>query len=359
MVTQHTVPVGGVRDWVLHVDMDQFLAAVEIRRRPELAGLPVVVGGDGDPTRPRQVVATASYEARAFGVDSGMPLRAALRKCPDAVFLPTDRPAYDAASEEVMATLRSFPVVVEVWGWDEAYVGVRTDDPEALAYELRAAVLERTGLSCAVGIGDNKQQAKLAVRAVKPGGVGRLTTDMWDAVMGDRPVDALVGVGPRTGARLCELGLTTVRELGAAPVVDLVAAFGPTTGRWLALLGRGGGDRTVSDEPWVARSRSKEQTFPQDLTEPGEVAAAVERLAGAVTDEVVAQGRVVMRVAVKVRTRSFHTTTKIMKLAAPTTDRALVQQTALTVLARIEVDRPVRLLGVRVELVPPPEGYRR
>ena len=115
------------RWWVLHVDMDQFIAAVEVRRRPELRGLPVVVGGSGDPSQARQVVATASYEARAFGVHSGMPLRAAARKCPDAVFLPTDPTAYDAASAEVMDTLREFPVVVEVWGWDECFVGASVD----------------------------------------------------------------------------------------------------------------------------------------------------------------------------------------------------------------------------------------
>src|SRR6478735_303464 len=112
--------------WVLHVDLDQFIAAVEVLRRPELAGKPLIVGGRGDPTE-RGVVATASYEAREHGVGSGMPLRLAARKCPDAVFLPADRPAYEAASEEVMATLRSLvwggvPVVVEVLGWDEAFV---------------------------------------------------------------------------------------------------------------------------------------------------------------------------------------------------------------------------------------------
>src|ERR1700712_2831 len=134
-------------DWVLPVALDQFLAAVEVRRRPELAGLPVVVGGDGNPHRPRQVVATSSYEARAFGIRSGMPLAQALRRCPDAVFLPSDRPAYDAASEEVMAVLRSFPVTVEVWGWDEAFLGVTTDDPEAFAAGVKASVAENTGLS--------------------------------------------------------------------------------------------------------------------------------------------------------------------------------------------------------------------
>ncbi len=120
-------------DWILHVDLDQFLAAVEVLRRPELAGRPVVVGGDGNPRRPRQVVATASYEARAFGVHSGMPLVTAARRCPDAVFLPSDKPAYEAASVRVMATLRAMDVPVEELGWDEAFVGVTTDDPEAFA----------------------------------------------------------------------------------------------------------------------------------------------------------------------------------------------------------------------------------
>ncbi|WP_460820632.1 Y-family DNA polymerase, partial [Nocardioides ungokensis] len=162
-----------VQRWVLHVDLDQFIAAVEVLRRPELAGRPVVVGGRGDPTE-RGVVATASYEAREYGVGSGMPLRVAARKCPDAVFLPADRAAYDAASAEVMATLRSLewggvPVVVEVLGWDEAFVAAGVPagegegggspehgDPRDFAQEIRARVLEATGLHCSVGIGDNK-----------------------------------------------------------------------------------------------------------------------------------------------------------------------------------------------------------
>src|SRR6476619_4078287 len=148
--------------WILHVDLDQFLAAVEILRRPELAGRPVVVGGDGDPTRARQVVATASYEARKFGVKSGMPLRQAARLCPEAVFLPMDRPAYEAASEGVMATLRGLAVVVEVWGWDEAFVGVRTGEPESFARSVQETVFAATGLRCAVGIGETKLQAKTA-----------------------------------------------------------------------------------------------------------------------------------------------------------------------------------------------------
>ena len=140
------------RRWVLHVDMDQFLAAVELLRRPELVGRPVVVGGRGDPTE-RAVVSTASYEAREFGVRSGMPLRVAARRCPDAVFLPLDLPSYEDASEQVMTVLRGWPgAVVQVLGWDEAFVGVRADDPQEVAHALQRAVLEATGLHCSVGI---------------------------------------------------------------------------------------------------------------------------------------------------------------------------------------------------------------
>jgi DNA polymerase IV len=156
--------------WVLHVDLDQFLAAVEVLRRPELRGRPVVVSASDDLSRRRTVVATAAYEAREHGIRSGMPMTTARRLCPDAVFLPSDRPAYEAASEEVMATLRSLPVVVEVLGWDEAFVGSGTDDPERLAADIQAAVASACQLTCAVGIGDNKLRAKIATGFAKPGG---------------------------------------------------------------------------------------------------------------------------------------------------------------------------------------------
>ena len=197
--------------WVLHVDLDQFIAAVEVLRRPELAGLPVVVGGRGDPTE-RGVVATASYEARASGVGSGMPLRVAARKCPEAVFLPVDKEAYDAASVEVMQTLRALtwggvPVVVEVLGWDEAFLAAGAEhgdlgDPREFAGHVRSEVLAATGLHCSVGIGDNKLRAKIATDFGKPRGVWQLTAENWDEVMGERPTTALWGIGSRTGKKL-------------------------------------------------------------------------------------------------------------------------------------------------------------
>src|SRR5690242_5153425 len=231
------VPAGGQR-WVLHVDLDQFLAAVEVLRHPELAGLPVIVGGRGDPTE-RAVVSTASYEARAFGIRSGMPLRLAARKCPDAVFLPVDRPVYEAASEKVMATLRTVPGgTVQVLGWDEAFVGVATDDPEQVARRIQADVLAATGLHCSVGIGDTTTRAKIATDFGKPRGTSMLTRETWMRVMGPRPTQAVWGIGPRIARRLEALGIHTVADLAHADETSLVEEFGPTMGPHYGRLGR-------------------------------------------------------------------------------------------------------------------------
>jgi nucleotidyltransferase/DNA polymerase involved in DNA repair len=625
------------------------------------------------------VVATASYEARAFGVHSGMPVRAAYKKCPTAVFLPSDPAAYDAASAEVMDTLRSFPVVVEVWGWDECFVGAETEDPEALAAALRAAVAERTGLTCSIGIGDNKTRAKLATGFAKhqrshahpfdppptpttpgttdtsdadgtssdagtsdaadasgddstsgdapsgpqggapggdttpddpgtpvdagasggsstsggpqrgapgghstsdgdttpddagtshdagapggsstsrspqrgapgghgtssgdttpddpgtpvdagasggsstsggpqggalgdpqggdgtsgsagtsgdagamggantsadtsadtstgtsggtlsgaPGGDGtwgddatsgdadtpdgdgasgddstsrgpqgydstsrgpqrgapgghdasggdttpddagtpgdagamgganisggtssgapdgdgtpgdagamggagtsggaaggaagagvyRLTGANWRAVMDHRPVRDLWGIGSRMERNLNELGLTTVADLAAADLEVLKKRFGPKMGAWYAALGRGLGDTQVTDVPREPVSRSHEETFPDDLADRADVERELRRIALEVTREVVAEGRTVQRVAVKVRFRNFYTPIKSRKLPQPTQDPDVVATTALALLEKFTLNRPIRLLGVRVEFV--------
>ena len=336
--------------WVLHVDLDQFLASVELRRHPELEGLPVIVGGSGDPTEPRKVVTCASYQAREYGVHAGMPLRTAARRCPDATFLPSDPAAYDEASEQVMGLLRDLGHPLEVWGWDEAYLGADVTDPVELAERIRTVIAAETGLSCSVGISDNKQRAKVATGLAKPAGVYVLTEANWMAVMGDRPPDALWGVGPKTTKKLAAMGISTVADLAATDAAVLTAAFGPSTGLWILLLAKGGGDTEVSSEPWVPRSRSHVVTFAQDLTDRTEIDAAVVELAHRTLAEVVEQHRIVTRVAVTVRTKTFYTRTKIRKLPAPTTDRGVITDTALAVLDQFELDRPIRLLGVRLEL---------
>ncbi|MGZ4613257.1 MAG: DNA polymerase IV [Kineosporiaceae bacterium] len=334
--------------WVLHVDLDQFIAAVEVLRRPELRGLPVVVGGDGDPTK-RGVVSTASYEARRFGVQSGMPLRTAARRIPDAVFLPVDREAYEVVSAEVMAVLRATDAVVEVLGWDEAFLGVVTDDPEAFARDVQRRVRDATRLESTVGIGRNKLQAKIATGFGKPAGVFRLTGDTWFDVLGDRSPDALWGIGRRTAVRLEAAGVRTVRELAAADPERLAAAFGPTIGPWLVRVGRGVDETPVYGGEYVPRSRSREVTFQRDLDDWETVRAETARVARLVAEDVAADGRSVARVVVKVRWVPFTTQTRGRTLAEPVTGPVAIEEAALAALDGFEGRRRVRLIGVRAE----------
>ncbi|MCF3938747.1 DNA polymerase IV [Gordonia tangerina] len=363
--------------WLIHVDLDQFQVSVERLRSPELVGVPVIVGGNGDPTEARKVVTCASYEARAVGVRAGMPLRAAHRKMPDAVYLPLDVPAYDVASADVMAVLRASGHPLEVWGWDEAYLGVEPIDGPAvadrssigeLARRIRADVFERTGLQCSIGISDNKQRAKMATGfAKKPEPVSRalaafdidkvylLDEQNWLALMGNRPCRDLWSVGPKTAAKLGSHEVETVEQLIATPREQLIEIFGPHQGNWLYVLCRGGGDATITEEPWLARSHSKSRTYPTDLADRDEMRSAALELTRDLLTEIVAEERVVFRVAVTVRTTTFYTRTKSRKLAAPTTGYDDIAPVVGELLGAFELERPVRLLGVRCDLVMPEE----
>jgi DNA polymerase-4 len=298
------------------------------------------------------VVATASYEARAFGVASGMPLRTAARRCPDAVFLPVDAPAYEAVSARVMETLRASGAVVEVLGWDEAFLGVTTEDPERFAHTVQRAVLEETALHCSVGIGDNKLRAKIATEHGKPGGVFRLTQENWYPVMGERPTDALWGIGRKTARRLAELGITTVAELALADPHRLADELGPRMGPWYRRLGRGVDTSPVDATPWTAHSHGRESTFQRDLTDWFEVESAVRRLAGRVSEDIAREQRPVVRVGVKVRYAPFDTVTRSRTLERPTLDPETIADVAVELVDRLDRSRPVRLLGVRAEMRP-------
>ncbi|QJY48779.1 DNA polymerase IV [Pseudonocardia broussonetiae] len=340
--------------WVLHVDLDEFLAAVEVLRHPELAGRPVVVGGRGDPTE-RAVVATASYAAREHGIRSGMPLRTAVKRCPDAVFLPADNPTYEAVSVQVMDVLRGLDgVVVEVMGWDEAFLGVETDDAEAFARHVQDAVRSATGLRSTVGVGDNLLRAKIATGFGKPQGVFVLTARNWAEVMGHRPTRALWGIGVRTERTLAERGLHTVADLAAADPAALAADLGPAMGPYYVQLGRGIGRERVDPTPWVPRSHGRETTFQTDLDDwdavRGEVAALARRVAGEIAaGGISGAGRPARRVGVTVRFVPFTTRTRSATLPAPTTDPEVLAAAALEVLERFPTRRAVRLLGVRAE----------
>jgi DNA polymerase-4 len=329
---------------------------VEILRRPELRGKPVVVGGDGDPTK-RGVVMTASYEARRFGVGSAMPLRTAFRRLPEAVFLPADPEAYRAASAEVMATLRTFPGTLEVAGWDEAFLEAETSDPEALARDIQTAVLERTGLHCSVGIGDNKLRAKMATPFAKPGGVFRLTASHWHELFDHQPTSALWGIGKKIARRLEFLGIRTVAQLASADHDRLAREFGPNTGPWLRQLATGEVHFRVTAEPHVARGRGHGRTFQEDLEDLETMREELRKLVRELAEELVKEDHnPIVRVVVKVRTASFFTSTHGARVEPPadlTEDThkatAALERAALDALDRFDLDRPVRLLGVRAE----------
>jgi len=351
--------------WVLHVDMDQFIAAVEIQRHPELAGLPVVVGGRGDPTE-RGVVSTASYEAREFGVGSGMPLRLAKRKCPDAVFLPVDAPAYEAVSAAVMETLRSLswggvPVLVQVLGWDEAFVGPGPGhgdlgEPEDMAALVMTSVLAATGLHCSVGIGDNTLRAKNATDFGKPRGTYTLTAENWLDVMGDRPTQALWGIGSKTAAKLASLGFETVAQLMASDPAVVADALGPTMGPYYRGLATGASAQPIDPQPYVPRAHGRETTYQTDLDDWDAIADEVRTLTARVLEDIDAEGRPAARVGLKIRFAPFITVTRSLTLPAPTNDRRTLGDAAVSLLDRLEPeqrDRPVRLLGVRLEMTPP------
>jgi DNA polymerase-4 len=253
------------------------------------------------------------------------------------------------------------PVVLEVLGWDEAFLGAgeghgHLGDPRSFADAVRAAVLDATRLHLSVGIGNNKLQAKIATDFGKPRGVFTITDETWFDQMGHRPTRALWGVGAKIAGRLSRLGIETVRELAASDTRALVGEFGPTMGPWFHRLGRGVDTSPVDATPWVPRAHGHEETFQTDL-EWDEVPDAVRALTARALESIDREGRPAARVFLKIRYRNFFTLTRSRKLPEVTRDLDVLAEVAVGLLAKVEQDKPVRLLGVRLEMVPPDGGY--
>jgi DNA polymerase-4 len=244
---------------------------------------------------------------------------------------------------------------VQVLGWDEAFVGVHTDDPEAYARLVQAAVFERTALHCSIGIGDTLVRAKNATDFGKPRGVFRLTADNWLEVMGRRPTIELWGVGSKVSKRLAALGIDTVEQLARADEAPLAAEFGPKMGPWYRQLGRGDGSAVVDDTPWVPRGHGRETTFQHDIVDRADIDQAARELTAQVLEAIVAEGRPVVGVGIKVRYAPFITKTFVHKIAT-TFDRETVTAEIMRLVDKIEPGRPLRLLGVRAEMQMPDDA---
>jgi DNA polymerase-4 len=329
---------------IAHVDMDAFYVSVELHRRPELKGLPVVVAGTG----PRAVVTTASYEARRFGVFSATPAERARRLCPEAVFLPPDFPLYRERSRDVMAVLRRHFERVEAVGLDEAYLDLTgLDRPRAAARRLKAAVAGGTGLVCSVGIGPSKLVAKVASDADKPDGFLALTREEACERFAGASPGLIPGIGPKTVERLAARGLTTLGALAAVSEETLATDFGGRLGPHLGRLARFEDARSLQ-EVRVAKSESRETTFDHDLRGVDALLPVLDRLSTELCCALSAQGRAGRTIGIKVRTSDFVTHTRARTLPEPTNDVEQVRAVAADLLRRFDPPRPVRLIGVRV-----------
>ena len=324
--------------------MDAFYVSVELRRRPELRGRPVIVAGSG----PRAVVTTASYEARRFGVGSAIPAARARRLCPDGVYLPPDFPYYRAASREVMALVRACSAQVEVIGLDESYLDLTgLPAPHAEMRRLVHRVATETGLRCSIGIGPNKLVAKVASDAEKPRGFVILTAEQARERFAQSPCGLIPGIGPKTAERLQRAGLATLAELAAAPAEQLAAQFGARFGAALQSRARFEDDSPVTEERKVV-SESRETTFDRDIAEPAALEEVLERLTEELCAALVRQERRGRTIGIKVRLDDFSTHTRARTLAEPVASVDRVLPVALDLLRRFGAPRPVRLLGVRV-----------
>lgn len=334
---------------VLHVDLDAFFASVEQLDKPSLRGRPVVVGGVG----PRGVVATASYEARAYGVHSALPTAQARARCPHAAYLAPRFSAYAAASATVMALLRERSPLVEPLSLDEAYVDLvaetdlSVDGVREVAAQVKAAVLAATGVTASVGAGTSKLVAKIASDLDKPDGLVVVAPGTETAVLHPMPVTRLPGVGPATTERLRRTGVHTVRDLARVDPAELVGLLGSAHGGSLARLARAEDDRPVVPDR-ETKSVSAEDTFARDLTEPALLAAELDRLAARVVARLRRDGQSGRTVTVKVRLHDFTTLSRSLTLAGPTDAARTIHRVARGLLAEIDVSGGVRLLGVGV-----------
>ena len=339
---------------ILHVDMDYFFAAVEERENPSLKGKPIVVGADPKGGRGRGVVSTCSYEARKFGVRSGMPISVAWRKCPSppCVYLPVNFKLYEQVSERIMAIIRSHADTFELGGLDECYLDVSKrcknfEEAAALARKIKEEIKAKEKLTCSVGIGPNKLVAKIAAGFQKPDGL----TVVGPAAVARffRPLDVrqLYGVGPKTEAALKARGIKTIGQLRQVPKFALIEWFGRAYGTYLYQASRGI-DESPLVEHWEAKSLSREYTFERDTDDRALILKTLEDLCRDVFAEFKSQFAAFKTVTVKVRYKWFETHTHQRTLKQPSSSLEDVIETSKALLEPYLTGEKIRLIGVRL-----------
>jgi DNA polymerase-4 len=376
-----------MKRFIAHLDMDAFYASVELLRYPELRGRPVVIGGrrrvvdelSASGTVPtlreysgRGVITTSTYEARAFGVSSGMPLMKAARLAPDALLLPADFDEYRRYSRLFKEAVRAVAPCIEDRGIDEIYIdltdlilcdaGDRGDSwtrARELAATIRRAVREATGLSCSIGVTPNKLLSKIASDLEKPGGLTILSEADIPARIWPLAARKVNGIGPKASARLQALGIRTIGELARADVSILIEHFGKSYGAWMHDAAHGRDEREVVtySEP---KSISRETTFEDDLhpvRDREQLSAIFTDLCTRVAGDLAGKGYVGKTIGLKLRYDNFKTVTRDCTIDEPTRDAARIRRAAGECLRRVVLDRRIRLLGVRIGALSKPGAH--
>ena len=330
---------------IAHLDCDAFYATVELLRRPELVGKPVIVAGSG----PRAVVTTASYEARKFGVGSAMPASRARRLCPDAIVIPPDFDAYRETSRRVWGLVDDRLDRVQHLGLDEAYAELTgVEKPLRVLRDVVAAVKEATGIVISVGVGPNRLIAKCCSDLGKPAGFVAMGREEACVRFATAPTSRIPGIGPKTADRLAELGLRTIGHLQKADEGQLAARCGSNTAAWLKARARFEDDSPVETERGAAKSVSTERTFDTDVADHGALEGFLREMSRELCEGLGRRGRRGRTIAIKVRLDDWTTVTRARTVEAATNDVALVTEVAVELLHAYAPPRPVRLLGVRL-----------
>lgn len=342
-----TVDAGRI---ILHVDMDSFYASVEVLKRPELAGMPVIIGADPKQGKGRGVVSTCSYKAREYGVRSAMPISRAYILCPHAVFLSPDFPAYTKASERIMAILRGPKFPFEQVSIDEAFLDVTSAGgfgaAEDLARDLKKKIRTGLMLTCSIGIGPSKTVAKIASGFQKPDGLTIVPPERVKSFLGPLPVRKIPGIGKKSEEELQELGIRTIKDLASAGPEVLMARFGKG-GIWLhdRALGIDGSGVVERGGP---RSVSRETTFDEDTADPDLLAATMNDLVRDVHHNITVEGLRFRTVTAKVRYTGFITKTKARSVSHYTDDIRTIGNFAHALLGDLFSGRKIRLVGLRL-----------
>ena len=343
-------PIAAGARAILHVDMDAFYAAVEQRDRPELRGRPVIVGADPRGGRGRGVVATASYEARRFGVTSAMPISQAYRLCPKGAYLPVDMEKYSHVSDQVMQTFRRFTDLVEPVSIDEAFLDVTRSrralgEAETIARALKQAIVRETGLTASVGVACSKLVAKIASEMRKPDGLVVVPAGTEAAFLAPLPVRRLWGVGPKLEETLLQAGIHTIGDLAGCDPPRLERRLG-VHGHDLVELARGVDDRPVRAEADEAKSVGQEHTFGADTADPKVLRATLLDLADGVARRLRSHGLTARTVTLKYRDEDFETVTRAETFEADTHAGEAIFKVAWRLFAGVHAGKRVRLLGI-------------